>query len=88
MKKIAGLMCLGSVCASMILIEFEAISRFGGVFILTAAGSALALLASTLYRAPEGYEGANGLYFRTRNRRSGSPRRVRISAGRLRRKWT
>jgi len=88
MKKIAGLMCLGSVCASMIFIEYEGVSRFGSEFILTVAGSALALLASMLYRAPEGYEGANGLHFRRRNRRSGLWRRVRISRGQLRRKWT
>jgi hypothetical protein len=86
MKKIAGLMCLVSVCASMIFIEYEAISRFGREFILTVAGSALVLLALALYRAPEGYEGANGLHLRTRHRRSG--RRLRISREQLRRKWT
>jgi hypothetical protein len=48
----------------------------------------LAVLASMLYRAPEGYEGANGLHFRRRNHRSGPWRRVRISRGQLRRKWT
>ena len=88
MKKIAGIICLASVCAGVILVEYEATSRFGGAFILTIAGSALALLASALCRAPEGYEGANGLHLRTRNRPSGPRRRVRFSPGQLRRKWT
>ena len=88
MKKIAGLICLASVCAIVILIEYEATSRFGGAFILTTGASALALLASALCRAPQGYEDANGLHFRGRNRRSGPTRRVRFSPGQLRRKWT
>jgi len=88
MKRIAGLICLTSVCAGVIFVEYEATSRFGGAFILITGASALALLASALCRAPEGYEGANGLHFRKRNRRLGSARRVRFSPGQLRRKWT
>jgi hypothetical protein len=88
MKKIAGLMCLASVCASVIFIEYEAISRLGGAFVITAGGFSLALLTSALCRAPQGYEGADGLHLRTRNRRSGLTRRVRFSQGQLRRRWT
>jgi hypothetical protein len=88
MKRIAGLICLSSVCAGVIFLEYEATSRFGGAFILITCASALGLLANALSRAPEGYEDANGLHFRRRNRRSDPSRRVRFSPGQLRRKWT
>ena len=54
--------------------EYEAISRFGGAFILITGASALALLSGALFRAPEGYEGANGLHVRPGKRRFGSTR--------------
>ena len=88
MKKIAGLICLGSVCASMIFIEYEAISRLGSAVILIAAASALAVLLGALFRAPEGYEGANGLHVRLGHRRSGASRHVRFSQRQIRREWT
>lgn len=79
MKNLAGLICLASFCAGTVWVEYQAISRFGGVFILIAAASALAVLIGALFRSPEGYEGANGLHVRTGNRRFSSSRHVRLS---------
>jgi hypothetical protein len=78
-KNIAGLICLASFCAGAIWVEYEAISRFGGAFIVIAAASVLAVLLGALFRAPEGYEGANGLHVRPGNRRFGPTRHVRLS---------
>ena len=88
MKKIAGIICLASFCAGTIWVEYEAISRFGGAFILIAGASALAVLSGALFRAPEGYEGANGLHVRPANRRFGRTRHVRLSQRQVRREWT
>ena len=88
MKKIAGIICLASFCAATIWVEHEAISRFGGAFILIAGASALAVLSGALFRAPEGYEGANGLHVRPGNRRFGHTRHVRLSQRQVRREWT
>jgi hypothetical protein len=79
MKKTAGLISLASFCAGTIWLEYEVISRFGSAFILVAAASALAVLLGALFRAPEGYEGANGLHVRPGNRRFGPTRHVRLS---------
>jgi hypothetical protein len=79
MKNIAGIVCLASFCAGAVWIEYEAISRFGVAFILIAGASALAVLSVVLFRAPEGYEGANGLHVRPGNRRFGPTRHVRLS---------
>ncbi len=46
MKNIAGIICLVSFCAGTIWVEYEAISRFGGAFILIAGASALAVLSA------------------------------------------
>jgi len=88
MKKIAGLMCLAFVCGSMIFIEYEVISRLGRAVILIAAASALAVLLGALFRAPEGYEGPNGLHVRRGNRRFDRTRHVRLSQRQMRREWT
>jgi hypothetical protein len=88
MKIIAGIICLASFCAGTIWVEYEAISRFGGAFILIAGASALAVLSGALFRAPEGYEDANGLHVRPGNRRFGHSRHVRLSQQQVRRKWT
>jgi hypothetical protein len=69
MKNIAGLICLASFCAGTLWVEYEAISRFGGVFVLIGSASALAVLSGALFRAPEGHEDANGLYVRPATRR-------------------
>jgi len=88
MKNIAGIICLASFCTGTIWVEYEAISRFGGAFILIAGASALAVLSAALFRAPEGYEDANGLHVRPGNRRFGHSRHVRLSQGQVRREWT
>ena len=88
MKNIAGIICLASSCAGTVWVEYEAISRFGGAFILIAGASALAVLSSALFRAPEGYEGDNGLHVRPGDRRFGPTRHVRLSQRQLRREWT
>ena len=88
MKNIAGIICLASFCAGTIWAEYEAISRFGGAFILIAGASALAVVSGALFRAPEGYEGANGLHVRPVNRRFGHTHRVRLAKRQVRRKWT
>src|SRR5438132_11142932 len=88
MKNIAGIICLASFCAGAVWVEYEAISRFGGAFILIAGASALAVLSGALFRAPEGYEGANGLHVRPGNRRFGHHRHFRFHQGKLRGEWT
>ena len=88
MKNISGIICLASFCAGTIWVEYEAISRFGGAFILIAGASALAVLSAALFRAPEGYEDANGLHVRPGNRRFGHTRHVRLFQRQLRREWT
>jgi hypothetical protein len=88
MKNIAGIICLASFCAGTVWVEYEAISHFGVAFILIAGASALAVLSGALFRAPEGYEGANGLHVRPANRRFGHTHRVRLSQRQVRREWT
>ncbi len=88
MKNIAGIICLASFCAGTIWVEYEAISRFGGAFILIVGASALAVVSSALFRAPEGSEGANGLHVRPGDRRFGFTRHVRLSQRQMRREWT
>ena len=88
MKIIAGIICLASFCAGTIWVEYEAISRFGGAFVLIAAASALAVLLGALFRAPEGYRGPKGLHVRPRNRRLYPTGHVRLSQRRVRREWT
>ena len=69
MKSIAGLICLASFCGGTLWVEYQAISRFGGVFVLIGGASALAVLSGALIRAPEGHEDAYGLYVRPATRR-------------------
>jgi hypothetical protein len=88
MKIIAGIICLASFCAGTIWVEYEAISRLGGAFVLIAAASALAVLLAALFRAPEGYEDPDGLHIRPDTRRFGPTRQVRLSQRQVRREWT
>ena len=67
MKKTAGVICFASFCAGAVWVEYEAILRFGGTFVLITGASALAALSAALYHAPEGREGVDG--FRIRPRR-------------------
>lgn len=86
-KNLAGIICLASFGAGTIWAEYEAISRFGGAFILVAGASALGVVSAALFHAPEGYEGANGLHVRPANRRFRHTHRVRLSKRQVRRKW-
>ena len=79
MKSTVGLICLASFCGGTIWVEYEALSRCGGAFILIAAASGLAVLSGALFRAPEGHEDANGLHVRPANRRFGPTRHIRLS---------
>jgi hypothetical protein len=54
MKNIAGIICLASFCVGTIWVEYEAISRFSGAFILIAGTSALAVLSAELFRGQKG----------------------------------
>ena len=53
MKHTAGLMCLGSLLAGALWIEYQTALLLGTGCFLFAAGSALTLLAAALSRAPE-----------------------------------
>ena len=88
MKNITGIICLAWFCAGTVWAEYDAISRFGGAFILIAGASALAVLSSALFRAPEACEGDNGLHVRPGDRRFGPTPHVRLSQRQLRREWT
>jgi hypothetical protein len=79
MKHTAGLMCLGSLYAGALCIEYQTALLLGTGCFLFAAGSALALLAAALYRAPEGHERADGFHVRPRNRRASPVRHIRFS---------
>jgi hypothetical protein len=79
MKRTAGLMCLGSLYAGTLWIEYQTILLLGTGCFLVAAGSALTLLAAALYRAPEGHEGRDGFHVRPRNRRASLVRHIRFS---------
>jgi hypothetical protein len=79
MKTTAGLMCLGSIYAGALWIEFQAAFLLGTGCFLFAAGSALTLLAAALYRAPEGHERRDGFHVQARNRRASLVRNIRFS---------
>ena len=67
-KEVAGLICLGSFCASTVFLEYEMLLLGGAAFVIFAAGCALAAISGALYRAPWGDERADGLHIREHNR--------------------
>jgi hypothetical protein len=79
MKRTAGLMCLTSLYAAALWIEFQAAFLLGTGCFLFAAGSALTLLTAALYRAPEGHERRDGFHIQARNRRASLVRKIRFS---------
>lgn len=79
MKHTAGLMCLGSMYTGALWIEYQTALLLGTGCFLFAAGSALALLAAALRRAPEGYERSDGFDVRPRDRRANMVRHIRFS---------
>jgi hypothetical protein len=87
MKYVVGWICLGALYAGTVLVEYV-ILRFGAVVLLFAAASAVAVLSSALYHAPEAYEQADGLHVRRGTRVSGFLRLIRPFQRGLRRGWT
>jgi hypothetical protein len=69
MKHTAGLICLGSLYAGALWIEYQMALLLGAGCFLLVGGSALAVLAVALRRAPEGYERPDGFHVRRRKRR-------------------
>jgi hypothetical protein len=72
-------MCLGSLYAGALWIEFQIALLFGAGCFLLVGGSALAVLAVALRRAPEGYERPDGFHVRPRNRRASGVRYIQFS---------
>jgi hypothetical protein len=79
MKHVAGLMCLGSLYAGALWIEYQTTLLLGTGCFLFAAGSALTLLAAALYRAPQGHERRDGFHVRPRECRPTWIRHIRFS---------
>ena len=79
MKRIAGLICLGSFCAGALWIEYQTTVLLGAGCSLFVAGSAFTFLAVALYRAPEGHERHDGFHVRPRDRRPSLVRHSRFS---------
>lgn len=79
MKATAALMCVGSLYAGSLWIEYQTALLLGTGCFLFAAGSALILLAAALYRAPEGHERRDGFHVRPRDRRPSLVRHSRFS---------
>ena len=79
MKRTAGLMCLGSLYAGALWIEYQTALLLGTGGFLLAAGSALALLATALYRAPMGHERRDGFHVWPRDRRQASRPESRVT---------
>lgn len=70
MKRTAGLMCLGSLYAGALWIEYQTALLLGTGCFLFGVGSALAVLATALCRGPEGDERSDGFHVRPRRRRA------------------
>jgi hypothetical protein len=88
MKAIAAVTCLGSLYVGALWMEYQTALLLGNGCFLFAAGSALGLLAAALWRAPEGYERADGFHSRPRKQPSGFVPAVRPSQRQMRRGWT
>jgi hypothetical protein len=79
MKHVAGLMWLGSLYTGAIWIEYQTALLLGTGCFLFGVGSTLAVLASTLYRAPEGDERPDGLHVGRARGGASSFRYIRFS---------
>ena len=79
MKYIGGLICLGAIYTTVLWIEYQTALLLGAACFLLTAGSALALLAIALYRAPEGRERLDGFHVNRRGRRASFLRYIRFS---------
>jgi hypothetical protein len=72
-------MCLGSLYAGALWIEYQTALLLGAGCLLLVGGAALALVAVALYRAPEGSERSDGLHIRRSDRRTTSVRPIRFA---------
>ena len=79
MKYVAGLMCLGSLYAGALWAEYQIALLLSTGWFLVVGGSALAVIAVTLRRAPGGYERLDGFHVRPRNRRASLVPQIRFS---------
>jgi hypothetical protein len=88
MKATAALMCVGSLYAGALWTEYQIALLLGTVGFLLVGGSALAVMAVALRRAPGGNERADGFHIRLRKRPSGFVSAVRPAQRQMRRGWT
>lgn len=79
MKYIGGLICLGSIYTTVLWIEHQMALLLGTGCFLFGLGSALAVLATALSRAPEGEERLDGFHVHRRGRRASALRYIRFS---------
>ena len=79
MKRVAGIMCLGSLYAGALWAEYQIALLLGVGGFLLVGGSALTVLAVALRRAPEGYERADGFHVRPPDRRTTLVPQIRFS---------
>jgi hypothetical protein len=88
MKATATLICMGSLYAGALWAEYQIALLFGTGCFLLVGGSALAVIAAALRRAPEGNERADGFHIRLRKRPTGFVSAVRPAQRQMRRGWT
>jgi len=79
MKRLRGWIFLGSLCGGTLWAEYHIALFLGVGGLLFASASALAVVASALYRAPEGYDGPDGFHPIPRRRRARLVRPIRLS---------
>src|SRR4029453_9090102 len=78
MKQIIGSICLALCCLGVAWVEYQIVTRVGGVLILFAVAAILGALSVALSRAPQGYERPDGFHVRTRDRRLSPIRPIRF----------
>ena len=86
MKHAVGMMCLGSLYAGALWIEYQTAVLLATGWFLLIGGSTSAVAATALYLAPEGEEHGDGFHIR-RRRASGLLPGVRSSQRQMRRGW-
>ena len=79
MKQIIGLICLFLVCLGIAWVEYQMVVHFRSALILIALVAVLGALSVALFRAPEGYERADGFHVCARDPRPRRDRGVRLA---------
>lgn len=79
MKQIIGLICLFLVCLGIAWVEYQMVLHFRSPLILIALVAVLGALSVALFRAPEGYERADGFHVCARDPRPRRARGVRLA---------